>query len=237
MHRILIVPDTILSELSASFLDRRSFTLRTAIDATEALSLAAVWVPHLLIFSSSIRDLTPEELCRKVRADPDLARCKLMMITDAIGAAPLDNIDFNSHLVQPFEQGELLRAIGALIDTDVRRADRLTMGLLLARIHEESDGPIPKPLLGNVLELSETGLLAETERHLKLGDEVVIFVVLPGQNDRLELRAKVVSADELNMRYAFGFTESIESPGRMGIMVYVDLQMAARAEATQTPQE
>jgi DNA-binding response OmpR family regulator len=203
MRRILVVPYALLTELSESFLDRRILKVRTVKDASEALAAAAVWPPDLIIFDSHIPGMSVSDFCRTVREDEWLANTRLLMLTTRYGDTPEDvsGADVDAHLVAPVEEAELLQSVGFLMDVKRRRSVRLRVELLASVSVAKADGD-KQTMMANVLGLSETGLLLETELQLVIGGEIGITVVLPQTDQRLNLVGIVLSADELMLQYA-----------------------------------
>jgi len=231
MRRILVLPHALLDEISASFLDRRSFKVRSAGTADEALELAGTWMPALIIYAGILELAPPEGFSRRVRQTPDLSDIRLLMLTDEQGQAAaefLSEAEIDAHLLQPVEQTALLNAVGALLDVEVRRSPRLRCELL-AKVEVTSVGERRKsaPILANIMGLSETGLLLECERQLRIGDVVVVQFVVPDRSLRVALRSMVLRADELQLQYGCEFLD-FAPVDRDAIREYVARQLARR---------
>jgi CheY-like chemotaxis protein len=230
VRKILIVPDPLAIELGTSFLDRRSFAIRVASHAESAIGFAVTWCPNLILFSSQLPGLSAVEFCRQIRANEQLASVRLVMLTDQLTGAPLDDLihaKCDAHLIQPVAEEDLLHTIGALLNVRVRRGRRVAVELL-ARVHEgapDAPGPI---VLANILSLGETGLLLEAERHLTIGAIDRVSFSLPSGGEPVCVSGLVLVADELQLRYAMEFVSNDDGVLEQ-IREFVTSHPAARA--------
>lgn len=229
MRRILVLPPALLDEISASFMDRRSFKIRSAASADEALELALAWLPELIIFASELEQARGG-FSRRVRRTLELCDTRLLMLSGSPIRVPTDELtraEVDAHLIQPVEQHTLLNAVGALLDVEIRRAPRLGCELL-ARVQPiDQERLRGEPMFANILGLSETGLQLECESPLRIGDVVVVQFVLPDRSLRVALRCMVVRADELMLHYGCEFLDSTPVD-RDAIREYVASQLARR---------
>jgi DNA-binding NarL/FixJ family response regulator len=230
MRKILVLPHALLDELSASFLDRRSFKVRSAAGADEGIELAATWAPALIIYSADLELAPPEGFSHRLRRSPDFGATRLLLLSNREGceaAELLAEADVDAHLLQPVEQTQLLNAVGALLDVEVRRSPRLRCELLAKVDVSASERRQTPPILANILGLSETGLLLECERQLRIGDVVVVQFVVPDRSLRVALRSMVLRADELQLHYGCEFLD-FAPLDRDAIRDYVSRQLTRR---------
>jgi DNA-binding response OmpR family regulator len=226
VRKLLIVPHALQVEIGGSFLDRRSFKVRTASDGGEALAMARIWRPELILLASSLRDMSPATFCEKVRRDTTLGAVRLLMITSELATGSVDGFIHalaDAHLVQPIEEAELLGTVGALLNVRSRRAPRLPVELL-GRVTDRPANGEPVQLMANVLTLSEHGLLLECEQHLTVGAMDTVTFYLPGDSRRLQLDCAVLFADEYLLHYGVEFV-GIGEDDRGAIRSYVEAQL------------
>lgn len=238
MQRVLIVPQDVLKDLPPSFLDRRSFVVRTAGTAREALAITAAWAPDLIIFSNGLGDMSPVQLCATIRtrgriSDDRLQRVRLLMVSDAIGVSrdELASMEVDSHLVSPIEEEELLQTIAALLAVPFRRSPRVAVETL-AQVEElGNQRGEPVRSLGNVLSISECGLLLESELRLRLNGPYRVQFFLPGVDEPLAPTGQpLYLADEVQLHYAVKFTD-VNARERELIRGFVESRVGAPTES------
>ncbi len=200
MRRILVIPHHLLDSVSGSFLDRRSFKVRSVADVAEALETVAVWPPHLIVFSSAQDDVPAADFVRMVRGDDRMVETKLLMLSPepvGVASSAISEAEVDGHLISPITGADLLNTMGILLDVSSRRAPRLDCNLL-ARI-DLASADIAS-MMANVLGLSETGLLLECEQRLAVGDLIGLQFTVPDIG-RVDARCIVVKVDELMLHY------------------------------------
>jgi hypothetical protein len=211
MRKVLIVTRGLLSGLPASLLDRRSIRVRTADDMDDAAQIAAAWRPDLVIVSASavpvLRKAAPE--------------ARYLVIGELEDRSVAD-----AQLPENSDVALVLARTGELLDLPTRGSPRLPTDFM-AKV-SRSDGNV---VLAHIVLLSDTGMLVECEDVLAVDEELVIQFHLPGQDEPVAPRGRVVSADAVQRRFAIAFGKG-DSRHRDAILVYVDLQTAARAEVT-----
>jgi uncharacterized protein (TIGR02266 family) len=81
--KILVVDDApMFREIETVFLGR-SGRILTACDGTDAFAIAQRERPDLLLTDLSMREMDGDELCRRVRHDPDLRRTPVIIVTSS----------------------------------------------------------------------------------------------------------------------------------------------------------
>jgi serine/threonine protein kinase/DNA-binding response OmpR family regulator len=209
-HRVLILPAVLENELGPGVLDPRSFEVRTAADAHDALVLAAEWQPALILMDSRLPDVPAFDFCRLVREDEALRGTKLLMVTDQVPVDASDDVVYaavDAHLIQPMEERQLLHTVGALIDARVRQGPAIDVELLVQIDDYRHDATDPTRVMANILRLSETGMQVETHDHLTVGAVNTAHFVLPETARRLSLSCVVLIADELRLHYMVEFAD------------------------------
>lgn len=212
LSRVLFVPDTLVTgELRESFLDRASFLVRTAPDAEAALSMAPVWQPSLVVFRAELDGkLRIADFCARLRAVSPNHPPKLVMLTETCGDTTDDVLEAgcDCHLISPVDTAQLLTTIGALLDVSQRRSPRVVLDTLVQTIgFDEPDAP-SDPTLATTINVSEEGMLIESNRQLPLRSHGSLQFFLPGGSARLDLKGEVqLAVDEVRLHYAIVFTD------------------------------
>jgi len=203
MRRILIVPEALASVLPTALRDRPTFEVRTAEGPAQVMETTQRWPPELVIIGAELSEDEAVALARRLRADRRLAGVKVLLVSDAVPvgpAGPVVHAQVDAHVVGP-RPADLLRAVGMLLDVSTHRTARLPAEVL-TRVTVETSRPGPEePMLANLLGLTETSLQLECAAALATGVVVRVEMALPG-GDPVELRAIVLSADELQLHYA-----------------------------------
>lgn len=232
MNRILVVPDTLFTEIGPSFLDRGSFRVRAAQNGVEALLIAKVWRPDLVIFGSHLPDMRMLEFAQRMRvADP---QTRLFLLSDTMetegmtGMAEAKATD--AHLVMPVDAAQLLVTMAALLDVRLRAAPRVTVRLL-ARL-ENVGLPEPEPgrpgATANVLILNERGALIEAPSELRVGALGTIQFFLPGAPERLRVPFLVQAlVDEVLLHYGGAFVGIAEADVER-VRAFVEARLSRR---------
>jgi CheY-like chemotaxis protein len=211
MHKILVVPQTLLQlELGSSFLDRQSLTVRATDTAEAALQVVGAWQPALVIFSSALAGQHPARFCERARAESGDPPVRLLMLSDQSWASSNRDapIPCDAHLLLPVGINLLLRTVAGLLSVRERRAVRAPLRVL-ANTQGLVDGqPGADGALVNTLSISEVGLLVEAPEPLTLGASGTVALFLPGSPERLTLRCGVqYIVDETQLHYALSILE------------------------------
>jgi len=200
--RILIVPEALETEIGDSFLNRRSFVVRTARDAAAAMAEALDWVPALIIFGSDMTGMTADEFARAISDTTGLGGVKLLMVADDASASA-----GHARLSRPINRGELLEKMGDLLGIQVRRARRRTVELDGEMDYKSGNDGSAASVDARILRLSETGVLIECDTRLKLGAVVTVRFNLPEASEPLRSRCIVLFVDEALPRYGVEFVD------------------------------
>ncbi len=209
LKRVLVVPDQIIAgEIGATYFDRRSFGVRSAHDASEALGIATAWRPDLIVLRSDLAGASARDFCLLVRAK--LPRVKLLLVDELIGDSASDALDglCDARLLPPVSPEQLLATAAELLSVRTRRAPRVPVDTLvhltgfgLTTSHEGA--------LANALDLSELGMLLEAGAQLDLGAQGTLAFFLPEIGERIVMPGVVrVALDEILLHYAIEFSDS-----------------------------
>ena len=113
--RVLVVEDNEdAAELLAALLRAREFEVELATRGEQALALARTWRPDAILCDIGLPDIDGYTVARRIRADPELVRVKLVALSgygqakDRVRAA---EAGFDQHLTKPAAIDAVVRAI------------------------------------------------------------------------------------------------------------------------------
>lgn len=211
LKRVLVVPDQIIAdEIGATFFDRRSFGVRSAHDANEALGIASAWRPDLIVLRSDIPGGSARDFCLLVRAK--LPRTKLLLVDEIIGHADSDGLDglCDARLLPPVTAEQLLDTAAELLAVRTRRAPRFPVDTLVHLTGfglATPQGAGEEGALANAMDINELGMLLEAGAQLDLGAEGQLAFFLPDIGERIVMKGVVrVALDEILLHYAIEFS-------------------------------
>lgn len=119
-QRILIADDEPAIAVSLQFLfGNAGYETQTARDGVDALRMAGDFAPHLIVLDLMLPRLSGLEVCRALRADPQHAGTKVLMLTARGGTADFASgqaAGVHAYQVKPFSTKELLALVRRLLD-------------------------------------------------------------------------------------------------------------------------
>lgn len=117
--RVLVVEDEESILLSLEFLlDKEGYEVSTARDGAAALHLLERQAPDLVLLDVMLPLLDGFALCRTIRADPALARTRIMLVTARGREAEIARglaLGADAYLTKPFSTRELMDTVRALL--------------------------------------------------------------------------------------------------------------------------
>ena len=117
--RILVVDDEPdLLELVRVNLSQAGYTVDLASDGSEALRLLESSKPDLVILDLMLPDVSGTEICRQIRANPDLARLPVLMLTalsQEVDRVVGFELGADDYVTKPFSPRELVLRVKALL--------------------------------------------------------------------------------------------------------------------------
>jgi CheY-like chemotaxis protein len=209
LYRLLIVPDDVLKlELSESFLDRRGVRTRSALTAEEALAIALVWRPSLVVFGSVLPDMTAASFVKRLREGTQQPAPHLIRITSSVGESIPELVDdlYDAHLVAPVDAHQLLETAAAVLELRQRRWPRVKLHVTVSLHGLGADPEDASDIPATTLDVSEGGLRVEPRDPLDVGQGGTVTLVLPGSQERLVLGCTVRAlVDEVQLHYGIEF--------------------------------
>jgi len=118
-NHVLIVEDEESILLSLEFLlDKEGYIVSTARDGAEALRLLQAQAPDLVLLDVMLPLIDGFELCRRIRALPELAAARIMLVTARGRDAEIERglaLGADAYLTKPFSTRELMDKVRALL--------------------------------------------------------------------------------------------------------------------------
>ncbi len=119
MVTVLIVDDepNVVELVRVTLEDDRLHVI-SAMSGAEALRLVAAGRPELILLDVNLPDLSGLEVCRRLRSEPALAGCRIVMLTAAAQHADVRGglaAGADEYLTKPFSPVRLLSLVEALI--------------------------------------------------------------------------------------------------------------------------
>ena len=118
--------DSFLRQLVSATLAGAEYDIAEAADGDEALELIRERRPHLALLDVQMPGLNGLEVCRQVRADPDLRQIGVILLTGSVFAEDRElgrRVGADAYLTKPFSPLQLLETIRWLVAERQRRTD------------------------------------------------------------------------------------------------------------------
>jgi DNA-binding response OmpR family regulator len=135
--RVLVVEDDAdIADVLRRSLRQEGYSVRTAVDGVEALTLAADFMPDLVVLDLGLPRLDGMEVVRRLRVEGDVPI--LILTARAETNDRVEGLDrgADDYLVKPFERQELLARIRALLR---RRPPRGSASLIVGDLRLNPD--------------------------------------------------------------------------------------------------
>ena len=124
--KVLIVDDeshirTLLLQMLEGFV-KSDIELQVASEGTEAWRLAQSEKPELIILDIMMPGLSGYEVCRRVKADPELADTHVLILTakgQAVDHQQSLEAGADKYITKPFDIGDLVRYVARVLDVPV----------------------------------------------------------------------------------------------------------------------
>ncbi|MDQ6651018.1 MAG: response regulator [Actinomycetota bacterium] len=118
LGRVLVVEDDeVIRSLIALNLELEGFEVSTAVDGSEAMAVLKAVDPVVVTLDAMMPNVDGYEAVRRIRADPDTAHVKVLMVSARAqrqDVARADRAGVDSYLTKPFDPGELVSAVRRL---------------------------------------------------------------------------------------------------------------------------
>ncbi len=188
-RKILLADDTALFlEMEKTYLSRDKFELSIARSGRETLQKALAERPHLILLSLVLPDVSGEDICRTIKADPEFPDTRVVIVTGDHDERTLTRcIDAGCDgiVTKPFDKDQLLETVQKLLGETFRREPRYVVEIPCA-IYLEREG-IP----GTIIDLSAVGCRIRTEDPLPLAGSIGLGFSLPETDQPVHWKAIV----------------------------------------------
>jgi CheY-like chemotaxis protein/Tfp pilus assembly protein PilZ len=187
--KVLLVDDTqLFLDLGKSFLDRESFEVTTATSGPEALDEINREKPDLVILDLYMPGMRGDEVCRKIKSDPDTHKILIIMMSSASveGAEEMClSAGCDAFVPKPIKRDELLDAIEKIAVIAKRKYPRIPTHIMCCLSAEgyKQDGYITS--------ISEGGLFLEVKKTLEMGEQLNIQFSLSGLDQDIKATVAV----------------------------------------------
>lgn len=123
MKTILIVEDekVVLELLFSIFDDCGDYRILSAMDGQEALRLARVDNPDIILLDIHLPRLNGYEVCKSIKSDPTMSHTKVLMIsgmTQDYDRQKAQEVGADEYIAKPFSSIELFEKIEGLLRSD-----------------------------------------------------------------------------------------------------------------------
>ena len=221
---ILLADDVrLFLEQYCPFFKRQGIAVLTAHDGAQALQMIQAKHPNIAILDYFMPQMTGAEVCQKVKADPALKHIPIVILTseqrsDVVSqcqAAGCEEIVF-----KPISPKALLDKALDLLALPTRLLPRIPIQIRLRGTWEE------ETFSGQTIDLSERGMLLETDSPLRVGIPVTISFTLPQAKEPIAAEGEVVREAEAGAapRYGIRFVSFVEGE-RQAIGRFVETQL------------
>ena len=178
MKKILLV-DNVKAVLDdeVGFLNRKAFHVFTATSGEEALEIHKREKLDAIVMDMYMKGLYGDQVCRIIRRDPELRKVAILLAVLDDSEEVLDLVNqagADGHIKKPIESEALNSMLARALNVPTRQNIRI-----LVRI--KMDGLIDNEFfMANTVDVSESGLLFECDRNIKVSDRVETSFFLPG---------------------------------------------------------
>jgi uncharacterized protein (TIGR02266 family) len=191
--KVLLVDDVkFFLDLERSFLDREGFEVLAAESGRDALDIARREKPHMVLLDLNMPGMSGDEVCRVMKADPDLGKIPVIMVTSGQKEEDLrrcTEAGCDGFLRKPLAQVELLEMIGRFLKAQARTAPRVPVRVPVAITVGEAGGVT---VSASTMDASTGGLYVELLDPPPVGARVTVELTLPGFTVPVRTAAVVV---------------------------------------------
>ena len=221
MYKILLADDVRLSLVSEKdYLEGRNLKVFATTSALEALDLAGIVQPDLVVLDYEMPEMTGAEVCERIRKDPRTAHIPVLIVTahDGTEIAAICRQAGSASFVRKSEGRERLleevaRILGVPRRKDLRAPCEFTAGIARRG----------KAFSGFVENLSETGMFLTAQCSFEKGMALRLTFDLPSQEQPVRILGEVVRVEEMTpSSWGFGiqFLE-VDSESREVLRIYL----------------
>jgi CheY-like chemotaxis protein len=172
---LLVENSSIVLQIEKRYLKNEAVAVATAVDAEGALNTARKILPDLVYLAYSLPGMDGAACCRELKADPELARVPVIMVSNATEeeiafcrAAGCDAL-----ITKPVDRREFLEAGRSLLSRTQRRDERIPCRAIT------SYALGGKSYYGTIEDISLSGMFVGTSRETVPGADIAMKFILP----------------------------------------------------------
>lgn len=195
-RKVLLVDDVkLFLNLEETFFKRSGCEVFTAMSGTEALRLVKKHKPDLILLDYVMSDIMGDEVCKRIKADPESKNAVVIMVTTRSSPEELQKFKdagCDDIVTKPVNQTKLLDKAAKYLQIPNRIHFRILVKI-------EVEGKWEKGFfLGQSYDISNSGMMVETDDTLEIGTLVNLSFVVPGNKEPLTVKGYITRID--NMR-------------------------------------
>ena len=201
---VLLVDDVrLFLKLEETFFKRAGCQVLTAETGKEALELAKKYQPDAILLDYYMPDMKGDEICRIIRQEESTKNIPVIIVSTSSKPEDIERCfqaGCNDYLTKPIKPEVVLSRTAQIMGIPYRIHRRLTINFRI-------QGKIP-PLTftGFSLNLSESGILIETDQKLSPKDILTLWLPILENQDSIEVTGEVVREEVSKKRgkYCYG---------------------------------
>lgn len=125
-HKLLLADDSItMQKVVALSLANQGITVDAVSSGEEAIARARESLPELVIVDTVMEGMDGYEVCRALKSDPATRHIPILLLSgnfEAFDEAKAKEVGADDHIMKPFESGQLIEKVHALLGTGARPA-------------------------------------------------------------------------------------------------------------------
>ena len=196
MYKILLADDVRLSLVSEKdYLEGRNLKVFATTSALEALDLAGIVQPDLVVLDYEMPEMNGAQVCDRIRKDPRTAHIPVLIVTGHAGteiAEACRNAGSASLIRKSEGRDRLLEEVARILGVP-RRKDLRVPCEFTAGIARRG-----KAFAGFVENLSETGMFLTAAGSFEKGMALRLTFDLPGYEHQVRILGEVARVEELS---------------------------------------
>ncbi len=188
--RILIVDDNeFFIQQEISYLDRDRFDFHTAGSGKEALDKARTLIPDLILLDQIMSDMTGQEVCRNLKADPFTSKIAIVIVISGEKEASRKETALtgcDGLIFKPIRKDLLVTMVEEILRITTRQYQRISVALSAIIMSGDSQ------LSGTVRSLSADGLFVEMASPPIPGEVFGLQFAIPMEGRQVLVRSAAV---------------------------------------------
>lgn len=200
--KVLIVDDSkVLLAMEKMIFGRTGAEVLSATSGNEAIQMVADRKPDIVILDVALPDVPGDEVCMNIKAHPATEHIPVLMVMSRGTPEEIElcrRAGCDDFVLKPIKNQELLTKVSELLRVPHRRSMRILVKL-------ETRGAMGQEVafFGVSRDISETGMLIETDKILEVGSLPMLRFFLPGFEEIVVI-GKVVRSDVRGTARSYG---------------------------------